>query len=237
MKIKCLLVDDEPIALDILAGYVRNVDVLELVGHCRSAVEAFTVLQNKAVDLMFLDIQMPQFSGLDLLRTLPHPPKTIITSAYREYALDGYELNVLDYLIKPISFERFMKAVGKMLTNRPMAFPPLPAAEEEPFLFVKEDRKLVRINLSDIISLESLRDHVKITTRSQQVVTRQTIGYYEERLPNEQFLRIHRSFIVAVAQIKVITETRLEVPGQSLPIGRNYKQQVFERLPVRHLLR
>ena len=237
MKIKCLLVDDEPIALDILAAYVRKVDVLELVGRCSSAVEAFTVLQSKPVDLLFLDIQMPQLSGLDLLRTLPNPPKTIITSAHREYALEGYELDVLDYLIKPVPFDRFIKAIGKMLTHRLAAPPTNPVSDEEPFIFVREDRKLVRVDLHDIISLESLRDYVKIRTTTQEIVTRQAIGYYEELLPAEQFIRIHRSFIVAAAKIKVITESRLEVPGQTLPIGRNYKNQVFEQLQVRRLLR
>jgi DNA-binding LytR/AlgR family response regulator len=237
MKIKCLLVDDEPIALDILAAYIQKVDVLELAGRCSSAVEAFTVLQSKPVDLLFLDIQMPQLSGFELLRTLPNPPKTIITSAYREYALEGYELDVLDYLIKPVPFDRFIKAVGKMLTHRPTAPAPNPVPEEGPFIFVREDRKLVRIDLRDILSLESLRDYVKIRTATQQVVTRQSIGYYEELLPAEQFIRIHRSFIVAVAKIKVITESHLDIPGQTLPIGRNYKQQVFEQLQVRHLLR
>lgn len=242
MKIKCLLVDDEPIALDILAGYVSRVDVLELVGRCPSAVEAFSVLQSKPVDLLFLDIQMPQLSGLDLLRTLPHPPRTVITSAYRDYALDGYELDVLDYLIKPIPFERFMKAVGKVLTNQPVRYDgrvplaPVPAGDE-PFVFVKADRKLVRVNLGDILWLESLRDYVKITTPDGEILTRQTINYYEELLPTDQFLRIHRSFIVAVARIKAVTETRLDVPGQTLPIGRNYKQQVLDRLQVRSLLR
>lgn len=237
MKIKCLLVDDEPIALDILAGYVRRIDTLELVGQCGSAVEAFSTLQTKPVDLLFLDIQMPQLSGLDLLRILPRKPKVIILSAYREYALEGYELDVLDYLIKPVPFERFMKAVGKVLTNRPFVTPPLTVAEDEPFLFVKADRKLVRVNLSDIISLESLRDHVKIITLQGSVLTRQTIGYYEELLPADQFLRIHRSFIVAIAKIRAITDSQIEVPGQTLPIGRYYKQAVFERLQLKYLLR
>jgi DNA-binding LytR/AlgR family response regulator len=237
MKIKCLLVDDEPIALDILAAYVHQVDALELVGRCRSAVDAFTILQNRPVDLLFLDIQMPQLSGLELLRTLPNPPKAIITSAYREYALDGYELDVLDYLIKPIPFERFMKAVGKAFTQKQVVLPGNTVAEEEPFLFVKEDRQLVRIALRDIVALESLRDYVKITTPSQQVVTRQTLGYYEELLPKDQFLRIHRSFMVAKAKIISMTESRIEVAGQVLPIGRHYKQQVFEQLQVRDLLR
>ncbi len=242
MKIKCLLVDDEPIALDILAAYIHKIGVLELVGRCHSAVDAFTVLQSKPVDLLFLDIQMPQLSGLDLLRTLPHPPKTVITSAYREYALDGYELNVLDYLIKPVSFERFMKAVGKMPANQPVRYdgpvPPTPTVvDDEPFLFVKADRKLVRVNLRDIISLESLRDYVRITTVEGPVLTRQTISYYEELLPTEQFLRIHRSFIVALARIRTVTETRLEVPGQTLVIGRHYRQHVLERLQVGKLMR
>ena len=237
MKIKCLLVDDEPIALDILAAYVHQVETLELVGTCRSAVDAFTMLQSKPVDLLFLDIQMPRLSGLDLLRTLPNPPQTIITSAYREYALDGYELNVLDYLIKPIPFERFMKAVGKVFTYKQAVPISNPTAEEEPFLFVKEDRQLVRIALRDIVFLESLRDYVKITTATQQVVTRQTLGYYEELLPKEQFIRIHRSFMVAKAKIVSMTDTRIEVAGQTLPIGRYYKPQVFDQLQVRDLLR
>ncbi|MVM34551.1 response regulator [Spirosoma sp. HMF4905] len=237
MKIKCLLVDDEPIALDILATYVQKIDVLELVGRCSSAVEAFTILQSKPVDLLFLDIQMPQLSGLELLRTLPNPPKTIITSAHREYALEGYEFDVLDYLIKPIPFDRFIKSVGKLLTHRLAVHSPTVPSEEEPFIFVREDRKLVRIDLRDIISLESLRDYVKIRTTTQEIVTRQSISYYEELLPAEQFIRIHRSFLVAVSKIKVIAESRLEVPGQTLPIGRNYKYQVFEQLQVKHLLR
>lgn len=242
MKIKCLLVDDEPIALEVLAVYIRQVDGLELVGKCRSAVDAFTLLQSKPVDLLFLDIQMPQLSGLDLLRTLPqrtllNPPKTIITSAYREYALDGYELDVLDYLVKPIPFERFIKAVGKVFTHKQAVLLPTPVAADEPFLFIKEDRQLIRINLAEIISLESLRDYVKITTLTQQVTTRQTLGYYEDLLPGEQFLRIHRSFMVAKAKILSMTETCINVPGQTLPIGRYYKGQVMDQLQVRNLLR
>ncbi|GAB3910003.1 LytTR family DNA-binding domain-containing protein [Larkinella knui] len=237
MKIRCLLVDDEPIALNVLASYVRQVETLELVGQCRSAVEAFTLLQSKPVDLLFLDIQMPQLSGLDLLRTLPNPPKTIITSAYREYALDGYELDVLDYLIKPVPFERFMKAVGKVFTHKMPVQLPNPVVTDEPFLFVKEDRTLIRIGLCDIVWLESLRDYVKIATLTRQVVTRQTLGYYQELLPAEQFLRIHRSFMVAKAKIVSMTETRIQVVGQTLPIGRYYKPQVFDQLQVRDLLR
>ena len=233
MKIRCLLVDDEPIALDILTAYVRQMPVLELAGRCQSAVEAFGMLQTQPVDLLFLDIQMPQLSGLELLRTLPNPPKTIITSAYREYALDGYELNVVDYLVKPIAFERFVRAVGKVLVTPVRVALPDPVAPEEPFLFVREDRRLVRVDLQDIIALESLRDYVKISTTTQEVVTRQTIGYYEELLPTTQFMRVHRSFIVAISKIRAITDAQIEVPGQTLPIGRHYKQQVFEQLQLR----
>jgi DNA-binding LytR/AlgR family response regulator len=231
MKIQCLLVDDEPIALDVIELYARQVDMLEVAGKCRSAVEAFTALQHKKIDLMFLDIQMPQLSGLELLKTLPHPPKVIITSAYRQYALEGYEFDVVDYLIKPVPFERFMKAVGKVLKGQaPVAAPAPPA--EEPFIFVKEDRKLIRVFLHDILFLESLRDYVRITTASRQITTRQTIAYYEELLPPEQFVRIHRSFIVALSKIEAISENRIEVLGQALVIGGNYKQRVFEKLKI-----
>ena len=234
MKTRCLLVDDEPIALDILTAYVRQIPMLELAGRCPSAVEAFGVLQTNTVDLLFLDIQMPRLSGLELLRTLPNPPKTIITSAYREYALDGYELNVVDYLVKPIAFERFVRAVGKVSAAPPVRTPIAdPVAMEEPFLFVREDRRLVRVDLQDIIALESLRDYVKISTTTQTITTRQTIGYYEELLPASQFMRIHRSFMVAIAKIRTITDVQIEVPGQTLPIGRHYKQQVFDQLQLR----
>lgn len=236
MKMRCLLVDDEPIALDVLTAYVGQLTVLELAGRCQSAVEAFGVLQIQPVDLLFLDIQMPRLSGLELLRTLPHPPKTIIVSAYREYALDGYELNVVDYLLKPVSFERFVRAVGKAGANQvtqPSAVHP--ATDEEPFLFVRQDRRLVRIELRDIVSLESQRDYVKIITTTHEVMTRQTIGYYEELLPAERFIRIHRSFIVAKAKIQAITDAHIEVPGQTLPIGRHYKQNVFGQLQLERL--
>jgi DNA-binding LytR/AlgR family response regulator len=239
MKIRCLLVDDEPIALDVLELYAGRVNVLEVAGKCRSAVEAFAALQNNSIDLMFLDIQMPQLSGLELLKTLPRPPKVIITSAYRQYALEGYEFDVVDYLIKPVPFERFMKAVGKVLKGQvpvpAQTAPVLPA--EEPFIFVKEDRKLIKVFLRDILFLESLRDYVRITTTSRQITTRQTIAYYEELLPSEQFIRIHRSFMVALSKIEAIAENRIEVMGQELVIGGNYKQLVFERLKVSKLLR
>ena len=233
MTMRCLLVDDEPIALDILTAYVRQMTVLDLTGRCQSGVEAFGVLQTQPVDLLFLDIQMPQLSGLDLLRTLPYPPRTIITSAYREYALDGYELNVVDYLIKPIAFERFVRAVGKAgFHHSPVASP---SPDEEPFLFVREDRRLVRIELQDIISLESQRDYVRIRTTTHDITPRQTIGYYQELLPADRFIRIHRSFIVAKTKIKAITDTHIEVPGQTLPIGRHYKQSVFDQLQLKNV--
>lgn len=236
MKMRCLLVDDEPIALDILTAYVRQVTVLELAGRCQSAVEAFGLLQTQSVDLLFLDIQMPQLSGLSLLRTLANPPKTIITSAHREYALDGYELNVVDYLLKPIAFERFVRAVGKAgFDQSDQSSTVNPRTDEEPFLFVREDRRLVRIELRDIISLESQRDYVKIKTTTRQVITRQTIGYYDELLPADRFIRIHRSFVVAKAKIQAITDTHVEIPGQTLPIGRHYKQRVFDKLQLQNL--
>lgn len=239
MKIKCLLVDDEPIAQDIIESYINRVEVLELAGKCYSAIDAFNILQTKKIDLVFLDIEMPQLSGLNLLRTLPDPPKTVITSAYPEYALEGYELDVLDYLIKPISFERFMKTVGKVLKNSPGASPAslAQAAPEDHFIFAKEERKLVKIFLKDILYLESLKDYVKIKTLTRQVITRHTITYYEQLLPKEQFIRIHRSFIVPMAKIETITENKIEAGGQSIAIGPSYKHFVWERLNLNQIMK
>lgn len=239
MKIKYLLVDDEPIALDVLEEHLSHVEGFQLVGKCRTAIDAFSFLQRHPVDLLFLDIQMPQMTGLELLRTLPQKPKVIITSAFRDYAVEGFELDVIDYIVKPVSPERLLKAISKFyqrsnlpVINLPTQPPALPL--EEPHLFVKEDRKLVKVFLNDILYLESLRDYVRIRTPHKQVITKQTISYYEERLMDEQFIRIHRSFIVASPKVESITESNVELSGgYSLPIGKSYKQLVFEKLKLR----
>lgn len=234
MKIKCLLIDDEPIAREILESYIEKAGYLEVKGMYGSAIEAFEYLQTHPVELIFLDIQMPEMSGLQFLKTLSNPPKVILTTAYREYAVDSYELNVIDYLVKPISFDRFMKAIGKVVAhNNTSTLKSNLALEERPFIFLKGERKLIRVYLDEIIYLESQRDYVLIVTTSTNVKTRHTLQYFEELLPQNQFIRIHRSFMIAVSKIQSISENRIEAGGKELTIGGNYKQAILDRLNIK----
>jgi len=232
MKLRCLIVEDEPIGQEIIRSYIDRVDFLEVQGRFRNALEAFTWLQSNSVDLLFLDIKMPQMSGLELLRSLQEKPKAIITSAYRDYAIDAFDLDVVDYLLKPIAFERFLKAVNKV---RPASIQPREhkqeQAPEKPFLFVKGNKQLQKVYIDDIIFIESQRDYVKIKLAGNaEVITRQTISYYEEFLPAQLFLRVHRSFVVAKRKITAFEATRIFIGEVAIPVGRNYKQVVADHL-------
>ena len=232
MKLSCLIVEDEPIGQEIIQSYIDRVDFLEVHGRFKNALEAFTWLQGNNVDVVFLDIKMPRMSGLDLLRSLQEKPKAIITSAYRDYAIEAFDLDVIDYLLKPISFERFVKAVNKLrpaaLQSRELKPGPL---AEKPFLFVKGNKQLQKVYIDDIIYIESQRDYVKIRLAGNaEVITRQTISYYEDLLPAQLFLRIHRSFIVATRKITTFEATRLLIGDLAVPVGRNYKQVVADHL-------
>ncbi len=232
MKIKCLIVDDEPLAVEILESYLDRLDDIELVAKCNNALRAFEILQKAQVDLLLLDIQMPKLTGLDFLKTLKDPPKVILTTAYREYALEGYELDVLDYLLKPISFERFLKAVGKVYKKDGTTHTSAhdnhgPIGMDEPYLYLKADKKMVKVLLKDIVYIESLKDYVRVKTFEKDVITHQTISYFEEKLPEDAFIRIHRSFIVPINKIETFSASSIEVPGKELPIGRMYKNNVL----------
>ena len=239
MKLRCLLVDDEPPALDVLELYIESVEGLVVTARCENALQAFQVLQKQRIDLMFLDITMPKLIGTDFLRTLRNPPPVIITTAYREYALDGYELDVVDYLLKPIPLDRFLRAVGKVLktVDTPVTAP-LPEKDsfrstEAGFLFFRADRKLVKVMTSDIQYVESLKDYVRIfTATGQPLVVKQTISALEAMLPADQFVRVHRSFIVAAAYVSTYTPRHVEVARQELPIGRLYQKDVERVLKV-----
>jgi DNA-binding LytR/AlgR family response regulator len=236
MKLKCLIVEDEPIAQEILRSYINKTDLLEVAGVYSNAIEAFNFLQTDTIPLLFLDIKMPQMTGLELLRSLSIKPKVIITSAYRYYATDAFELDVLDYLLKPYSFERFLKAAGKAV-NQTAALPeiPSPVPPEKPHMFVKGNKQLQKVYLHDILYLESQRDYLKFhLVNQQEITTRQTIAYYEEFLPAQLFLRVHRSFIVAINKISVLEANRMLIGKLSVPVGRNYKQQAQQTL--KHLL-
>ena len=235
MKLKCLIVEDEPIAQDILKSYIDKTDLFDITGQLNNALDAFSFLQKNAVDLLFLDIKMPQMNGIELLKSLSRRPKVIITSAYRDFAIDAFDLDVVDFLLKPFSFDRFLKAVSKtsaktsLLNTEPGTGTTILA--EKSFFFVKGNKQLHKIYVDEILIIESQRDYLKFKMiDGQEIVTRQTIGYYEQFLPAQLFLRIHRSYIVAVEKIKTAEVNRLLLGQQYLPIGRNYKTAVHELL-------
>ena len=239
MPLRCLLVDDEPPALDVLELYIELIDGLTVVARCENALDAFRVLQQQPVDLMFLDITMPKLLGTDFLRSLRNPPAVIITTAYREYALDGFDLNVADYLLKPIPFDRFLRAVSKVMkTGEEADKHQLP--EKEPIqpanvdsLFFRADRKRIKVKIDEILYVESQKDYVRIVTRTAKpLLVKQMISTLEARLPANQFVRIHRSFIVSVLGITSYTPRHVEIGGQELPIGRLYQKDVKRILGV-----
>jgi DNA-binding LytR/AlgR family response regulator len=241
MKIRCIIVDDEPLARNVLEKHINKITDLELVAKCGNAIEAFNVLSNREVDLMFLDIQMPQITGIELLRSLKNKPRVIFTTAYREYAIDGYELDVIDYLLKPISFERFFKSINKVFSTAKTNIPEInehksEPGSENPYIFIKSDRKKIKIFLSEIIYIESIKDYVRIVTTDKSHVSYLKIGYLEEKLPSSLFLRIHKSFIINAGKIKSYTPVEIEMPGKILTIGRYYKQKVLKFLENRNQL-
>jgi DNA-binding LytR/AlgR family response regulator len=233
MKLQCLLVDDEPPALEVLESYVREVDHLELVATCGNALQAFGVLQQRPVDLLFLDIKMPKMLGTDFLRSLRHPPQVIFTTAYREYAYEGFELDAVDYLLKPISLDRFLKAVAKASPTdaAPEPTETTPAANPDAFLYFRIDRKMVKVVLRDILYIEGLKDYVKIhTAAGPPLVVKQTVNGMEEKLSESNFLRIHRSFIVALDKVRTYSARHIEIANEELPIGRLFRPRVEEVL-------
>ncbi|MCC9167678.1 LytR/AlgR family response regulator transcription factor [Pontibacter harenae] len=244
MKLKCLIIDDEPLALDVLETFIGRLDNLELVGRCNSAIEAYNYLQNQKIDLLFLDIQMPKLTGIEFLKSLPNPPKTVLTTAYRDYALEGFEVNAIDYLLKPIAFERFMKAVAKVSAVEPQAAATLPVVAapvadanfNEAFIYLKAEKKMVKVKLAEILYIESLKDYIRVKTESKEVISYQKISFLEEKLPHDKFLRIHRSFIVALDKVQAFSATAVELGKIEIPIGRFYKNEVLQVLNQNNLL-
>ena len=227
MKCRCLIVEDEPIARDILRSYIERVGHLDVIGQFGDAISAGAFLREHSVDVLFLDIKMPRMSGLELLRTLPHKPKVVIVSAYRDYALDAYDLDVVDYLLKPVSFERFLKAVEKATSTGDSLL--AITQEDPPFIYVKENKQVRKVFLDQILYLESQRDYVRIKlSEHADITTRQTISYYADLLPEEKFLRIHRSFIVAIQRVTAIESTRVHIGEHAIPVGRQFKSVAAE---------
>lgn len=234
MKLRCLLIDDEPPALRVLARYIASINGLEIAGQCRNAIEALDVLKQKTVDVIFLDIKMPRIIGTEFLKNLSQPPKVIFVTAYREYAVDGFELDAVDYLVKPVSFERFFKAIAKLnrLTGQETPVTsnndvPNPAA----FVYLKVDRDMKKVFINNILYIESWKDYVKvILTDGQRLLARQSISAMENLLSEHKFMRTHRSYMVSLDKISGYNGLSVQLGKTEIPIGRLYKQAVMERL-------
>jgi len=231
--IKCIIVDDEPVAREILEDHLIKINAIEVIASCKNAIEAFNAINASKIDLIFLDINMPEISGLSFARSINKEVKIIFTTAYREYAVDGFNLKAVDYLLKPVSFERLLQAVNKFfdeIPTIPAETPKQIQPEKNDFIFVRADRKMIRIDFSDINYIESLGDYLKIHLNNKIITTRETISNIEVKLPKNDFMRIHRSFIVSLKKIESFTNEYVEISKKAVPISRSYKKEVLKRL-------
>lgn len=236
MKIRCLIIDDEELAIDVLENYISKIENLELIEKCKNAVDAYNFLQKNQIDLIFLDIQMPVLSGIEFLKNISNPPKVIFTTAFSEYAVEGFELNAVDYLLKPISFERFLKAINKVqpnLSSNNIHLTEFQSNYDETFIYLKEDKIMVKVMLKDILFVESLKNYVKVKTISKDIISYNTITSMEEKLPLNKFMRVHRSYIVAIDKIEAFSNNDIIIGKKEIPIGRNYKNDVLKNLNVK----
>ena len=226
-----MIVDDEPLAIDVIENYLGRLDAHNIT-RCENAVEAFQALQNKVFDVVFLDIEMPLLSGIEFLKSVKEPPLIIITTAYRDYAVEGFELEVVDYLVKPVSFPRWMKAMEKVVK----LCQPVAKKEENQkvaasdYLFLKVDRKFVKVLVNDILYIESLKDYVRVKTPSQALISYQSLTEITDKLPSERFVRVHRSYTIAIDKVSMIDGNCVEVDGKLIPISREHRQEVMEKI-------
>lgn len=239
MKLKCIAVDDEPLALDIIEDYVSKVPFLELVKRTENAIEALQMVQAGGIDLVFLDIQMPDLTGIQFLKIANGKTNYILTTAYSQYALESYDLNVSDYLLKPIAFDRFYKAVEKVHNQFQKAEPiavhipepvaaPIAAPIAQDFIFVKTEHKIQKIQLDDILYIEGLKDYISIFTKTERVITLQNMKKMEETLPKGDFIRVHKSYIIALDKIESIERSRIAIASKIIPIGDTYRDEFFK---------
>lgn len=233
MKIKCLIVDDEPLAIKLIEKHIVQIDALEVVATCNNALKAFEILNNQEIDLLFIDIKMPNMTGIEFLKNIKNPPKTILTTAYRDFAIEGFELGVVDYLLKPITFERFFKAIDKFLMDNSKVEMNLLKNEKEEFIIIKSGIKNHRINTNDILYIESDKDYIKIVLKDKtKISSKHKISDIEADLNQDKFLRIHRSFIINSSKITAFTINEIEVNGIEIPIGATYKDSVLQFLEM-----
>ncbi len=229
MEVKCLIIDDEPLAIEVIRNYLTQIPQMELVGTFESPIDATEVLQTEPIDLIFLDIEMPLMTGIDFVKSMQHAPKIIFITAYRHYAIESYELDVVDYLLKPISFTRFFKAVNKFKSlsqhNSPTPIPEEKAVQND-HMYVNTNKKFVKVHFNDILYVESLKDYVHIHLNTGNIITKDSISAFEQKLP-DAFIRVHRSFIVNADQVSAFTKTDIEIGEKEIPIGMSYKEAVL----------
>lgn len=248
MTLKCIAVDDEPLALDIIEDYVSKVPFLELVKRTENAIEALQLVQAGGIDLVFLDIQMPDLTGIQFLKIANNKASYILTTAYSQYALESYDLNVSDYLLKPIAFDRFYKAVEKVHNQHknnadsvvaPVTPAPVPVVNTiqpvQDFIFVKTEHKIQRIELDHILYIEGLKDYISIFTKAERVITLQNMKKMEETLPSSQFIRVHKSYIIALDKIESIERSRITICGKIIPIGDTYRDEFFRKIENKNI--
>jgi DNA-binding LytR/AlgR family response regulator len=235
VKLRCIITDDEPMARKGLQGYIEKIDFLELVAVCENALELNSVLKQQQVDLLFLDIEMPYMTGIEFMKNLPSPPKVIFTTAYDKYAIQGFELEVLDYLLKPISFERFMKAANKAYDH--FKINTASAGAEPDHLFVKADNKLEKIRFDEILFIEALENYIGIYTAGRKIITHSTMKALQEKLPAQRFIQPHKSYIVAIDKINSIEGNVLHIQQYQVPISKYLKEEVLERIVNNTLLK
>ncbi len=229
-KLNCLIIEDEPLAAEIVQSYIEQVSFLSLAGICTDAIAAIDVLKKKKIDVIFLDIHLPKLKGFDFLRTLMHPPAIIITSAYKQYALEGFEYEITDYLLKPFSFARFLKAVNRLHLPEPQASAATPTERERPYRFFNVNKKRIKVYLDEILYIESLKDYVKIFATDRHLVTKFQMAELQDFLADKNFLRIHRSFIVSKNRIDSVSSEEIEIGGKTIPIGRSYLEVIRKEL-------
>jgi len=233
VKVRCIIIDDEPLAITLIEAHIAKIPNLEVIATCNNALDGFEALKSNEVDLMFLDIQMPLLTGIEFLKSLSNPPKVIFTTAYREYAIESYELDVVDYLLKPISFDRFFKAINKYFKTVESKYTTeIDNSEKEQnpdFIYVNVNKKHYKVLFSEILYAESLKDYVQIHTKEKTIVTKDKISDFEQKLP-EHFIRTHRSYIVNMDKITAYTSHDVELGALEIPIGVSYKKQLLKIL-------
>jgi DNA-binding LytR/AlgR family response regulator len=228
MKVKCLVVDDEPLSQDVLKKYINDTPMLELTNVCSDAFEANAILQSVNIELMFLDINMPKLSGIRFMKTLNNPPLVIFTTAYPEYAIDGFEVDAVDYLVKPFSYERFLKASNKAVEK--INFVNLKSTNIDNFILLKSDKKVFKVNFNDINYLQSFGDYIKVYTCERCLIIHDTFKNILEQLPSFQFIRIHKSFIIALNRIQYLEGNQIKIANELIPIGLSYKEELLKKL-------